>query len=129
MGFKDYRKFNKKNDENKDEEIIQNNEEVMNEEVNNEETDINNFEVTSIENIEEVELKAEVTTKGVVIANKLNIRKEASKDADVLTIVSKGTGLGVNLTNSTDEFYCVNTMVNGEMTTGYCMKKFITIGE
>ena len=116
MGFKDYRKFGKKEHQNQNEEVNQNKEE------NNE-----NVDVTVIEQTEDVELKAEITTKGIVTANKLNIRKEASKDAEVLTIVSRGTGLGVNLTNSTDEFYCVNVIVNAELVTGYAMKEFVEI--
>ena len=118
MGFKDYRKFSKR--ENQEPEVIQNNEEITKEE-------INDFEVTPIENVEDIELKAEVTTKGVVVANKLNIRKEASKEAEVLTVVSKDTSVGINLTKSTDEFYCVNVIFNSEITEGYAMKKFVEI--
>lgn len=125
MGFKDYRKFANKHNQNKDQEVIQNNDEV----VNNDEVITDNVDVTVHENMDEVEVKAEVTTKGVVTANRLNIRKEASKEADVLTVISKGTGVGVNLTKSTDEFYCVNVIFNSEITTGYAMKEFITINE
>lgn len=152
MGFKDYRKFsNKHNNQNKEvteikaltdctiEELV---EVAVKEDVTFENSEMTKEEliaaieahrslgnVTVLENTDDVELKAEVTTKGVVIANRLNIRKEASKDAEVLTIISKGTGVGINLTKSTDEFYCVNVVVNGEFATGYCMKEFITINE
>ena len=124
MSFKDYRKFAKREEQNKEPEVIQNNEDV----INNEEID-ENVEIIVNESMEDVELKAEITTTGVVTANKLNVRKEASKESDVLVVVSKGTGLGVNLTNSTDEFYCVNVLVNNEMTTGYVMKEFVTVNK
>ena len=158
MGFKDYRKFSKKEEQNQEPEVIQNNEEVteikaltdctieelvevaVKEDVAFKNSEMTKEEliaaieahrslgdVTVLENTDEVELKAEVTTKGVVTANKLNIRKEANKGAEVLTVVSKGVGLGVNLTKSTDEFYCVNVMFDSEMTTGYAMKEFIDI--
>ena len=124
MGFKDYRKFsNKHNDQNKDQNVIQNNEEV------NTNIDTHNAEIIPLDNTDDVELKVELKTKGVVIASRLNVRKEASKEAEVLTIISKGTGVGINLTKSTDEFYCVDVVVNGEFTTGYAMKEFITINE
>lgn len=121
MSFKDYRKFaNRNNNQNQNPEVIQNNEDV-NENANTE--DIN------VDEIVNEEKPADITTKGVVSANKLNVRVEANKDAKVLTIVSKGTSLGINLTKSTDKFYCVNVIVNGEMTVGYCMKEFVTINE
>lgn len=154
MGFKDYRKFNKKNNENKEQEtateikaltdctIEELVEVAVKEDVTFENSEMTKEEliaaieahrslgnVTVHENGEDVELKAEVKTKGVVVAGKLNVRKEASKDADVLTIVSKGTGMGINLTKSTEDFYCVDVIVNSEMTTGYCMKEFVKVNE
>lgn len=160
MSFKDYRKFAKKDNQNQEPEVIQNNEEVTeikaltdctieelvevavkenvafkNSEMTKEEliaaieTHRSLGDVTVLENTDEVELKAVVTTKGVVTANRLNVRKEASKESDVLVVISKGTGLGINLTNSTDEFYCVNVLVNNEMNTGYVMKEFVAINK
>lgn len=102
--------------------------EEVTEEVTNEETLEEEKEVE--ENLEEVTEEVEVTsikTTGVVIANKLNVRKDANKEADVLTIVSKGTGVKINLTESTEDFYCVDVIVNGELTKGYCVKEFIDV--
>ena len=82
-------------------------------------------EVTTEEEIEEE--KHLVRTNGIVTAAKLNVRKEADKDGDVLTIISKGTGVGINVEKSTEKFYCVNVVVNGELATGYCMKEFIQV--
>ena len=67
-----------------------------------------------------------ILTHGLVTANKLNVRKEADKEADVLTVISKGTGVGIDLANSTEEFYCVQVIVDAELATGYCMKEFIS---
>ena len=67
-----------------------------------------------------------ILSHGIVTASKLNVRKEADKEADVLTVISKGTGVGIDLANSTDEFYCVQVIVDAELATGYCMKEFIT---
>lgn len=128
MGFKDYRNFAKKNDEVKEPEVVETTEQVdetQNEIVNDE---VTNVEPIQNENIEpEVEEKVNLYKSGVVKAAKLNVRREASKDADVLTIVSKGTGLEINLTESTEDFYCVKVIVNSELTTGYVMKEFIQI--
>ena len=62
-----------------------------------------------------------------MIANRLNVRTEANKESNVLTVISKGTGVGINLTKSTEDFYCVNVLVNNELTNGYCMKEFIDV--
>ena len=75
----------------------------------------------------EESLKATLYVQGVVKASKLNIRKEANKNADVLTVISKGTGVEINLTDSTEEFYCVKVLVNSELTDGYAMKEFIDL--
>lgn len=78
------------------------------------------------EEVETEESKVLFVT-GTITAGKLNIRKEASKEADVLTVISKGTSIEVNLTDSTEDFYCVNVVVNSEITTGYAMKKFVSV--
>ena len=86
-------------------------------------------EVVKIEQEDQNEesLKATLYVQGVVKASKLNIRKEANKNADVLTVISKGTGVEINLTDSTEEFYCVKVLVNSELTDGYAMKEFIDL--
>ena len=86
-------------------------------------------EVVKIEQEDQNEesLKATLYVQGVVKASKLNIRKEANKNADVLTVISKGTGVEINLTDSTEDFYCVKVLVNSELTDGYAMKEFIDL--
>jgi uncharacterized protein YgiM (DUF1202 family) len=129
MSFKDYRNFAKKNEVKEPEtvETTEQNVDVQNTEVN---TDVITEDVViqnEIQNEEVNEEPVKLFKKGVVKAAKLNIRKEANKNADVLTIVSKGTGVEINLTDSTEEFYCVKVIVNSELAVGYAMKEFIDV--
>ena len=128
MSFKDYRNFARKNDEVKEPEVIETteqNDDSQNEIVNDE---VVNVEPIQNENVEqEAEKEPDKFTKGTVKAGKLNVRKEANKEADVLTIISKGTGVEINLTKSTKDFYCVKVLVNAELTTGFVMKEFIQV--
>ena len=62
----------------------------------------------------------EGTVEGCV---RLNVRKEASKTADVVRVINKGETVMVDLTNSTDDFYKVFTLDF----VGYCVKDFIKI--
>lgn len=55
---------------------------------------------------------------------KLNVRKEPSTEADVVTTLLLGTEVMVDIFESTDEFYKVTTEAGVE---GYCMKKFINV--
>jgi len=74
------------------------------------------------ENIEP-EVIEEKIIKGVVICDKLNVRKEAKKDAEILTIISKDLVLTISDIDASPDFYKV---LIGEIE-GYCMKKFIAI--
>lgn len=77
-------------------------------------------EVVEVESVEEPK-KTELI--GVVSGcAKLNVRAEASKDSDIVTVISVGTELTIEDTE--DDFYKVCTLDNK---TGYCMKKFIVI--
>lgn len=55
---------------------------------------------------------------------KLNVRKEPSTEADVVTTLPIATEVMVDIFESTEEFYKVTTGAGVE---GYCMKKFINI--
>lgn len=75
-----------------------------------------------IKEVEETEEPKEV--KGVVVnCARLNVRKEASKDAAVLKIINAGTKVKIDEEGSTDDFYKVQ--VAGF--TGFCMKEFIEV--
>lgn len=56
--------------------------------------------------------------------DRLNVRKESTKDSEVLCILDKLAEVTIDLSNSTEDFYKVMTSEGIE---GYCMKKFITI--
>lgn len=55
---------------------------------------------------------------------RLNVRKEPSTDADVVTTILLGTEVMVDVYESTEEFYKICTGAGIE---GYCMKKFINV--
>lgn len=63
----------------------------------------------------------------VVNCSKLNVRKEARKDADVECVISKGNEVTVDLDASTEDFYKIHTVVNDVLVAGYCVKDFIEI--
>ena len=60
----------------------------------------------------------------VVDCLKLNVRAEASKDAEIIRTIDVSTELMVFEPDSTDEFYKVY-LADGE--SGFCMRKFIKI--
>lgn len=70
----------------------------------------------------EIEEKKEVTG---VVANcgRLNVRKEADLNAEVLKIINVGTTVKIDEENSTEDFYKVQ--VAGY--TGFCAKEFIAV--
>ena len=73
-----------------------------------------------IEPIEEVK-----THTGVVYnCEKLNIRKSASKDSDVVAVVDAGSELLIDSKKSTYNFYKVCTASGIE---GYCMSEFVKV--
>ena len=89
-------------------------------------------EETPVEEIEEVveetpveEIEEVVEEKLVkVLANKLNIRKENSKDSDVVTVVEKDQVLKLLELEPVDGFYHVDTLTGSE---GYCMVEFVEL--
>lgn len=78
-----------------------------------------------IEPIEEPIIEEKTEVIGFVEGcDKLNVRKEANKESDIMCIIDKSTELIIDSDNSTDEFFKVTTLSGIE---GYCMKKFIKI--
>lgn len=55
---------------------------------------------------------------------KLNVRKAANKDAEVVAVINEGSEVVINRIKSTVDFYAVCTAAGIE---GFCMKKFITV--
>lgn len=84
-----------------------------------------------VENVDEPiveEVKQEIALVDGIVSNceLLNIRKESSRDAEVLCTIGVNTMVKVDLTvdKEAEEFYKIVTPNGVE---GYCMKKFITI--
>lgn len=66
----------------------------------------------------------DLVLKGVVIPGRLNVRKQPSKDSEVLEVITKNSEVEIGLDGETDEFYKVRTKSGVE---GYCMKEFVSI--
>lgn len=95
------------------------------------------LEETKTEEVEQSDVKTEaesgaenvrvVPILGVVTnCIKLNVRKAPFKDADVACVIPLATEVRVTIEESTEEFYRVSTEAGVE---GFCMKKYINIGE
>ena len=63
----------------------------------------------------------------LVKCTKLNVRKEANKNADVVCIINEKSVITVNVEESTEDFYKVYTSDKEVLIEGYCMKEFISI--
>ena len=117
-------------EENKMEEVF---EEVINDIV--EDADVlTNDEVEQLS--EEDIIDVEVTEQGSMVTGivtnctRLNVRKEADKEAEIVCVINKGVNVAVNLDESTEDFYKVCTPAGtGDLfgVEGYCMKQFIEI--
>lgn len=82
-------------------------------------------EVVELKDEEVAEVNVDGNLTGVVSGcEKLNLRKEANKGSDVISVLNKDTELTVNPAESTEDFYKVCGPNGVE---GFCMKKFITI--
>ena len=92
------------------------------------EEDDKNVNDGNLENNEKVEddviLPGNAKLMGVVIPAKLNVRKQPSKDSEVLEIITKNSEVEINFDGETDTFYKIYTKSGVE---GYCMKEFINI--
>lgn len=58
---------------------------------------------------------------------KLNVRKNPSKDSEVVCIITKDSSVTVNYNESTEDFYKVHVNVDNVPYEGFCMKEFISI--
>ena len=78
------------------------------------------------ETVEVIEPIESVKTHTGVVYNceKLNIRKSASKDSDVVAVVDVGSELLIDTAKSTYNFYKVCTASGIE---GYCMSEFVRV--
>lgn len=78
--------------------------------------------------VEDVEPEMPAIQNGVVSLDKkfskLNVRKHADVNSDVVWSITNGTEVEIDMSKSTDKFYKVS-LTNG--TEGYCVKDFIEI--
>lgn len=58
---------------------------------------------------------------------RLNVRKEPSKDSEVVCVITSGNTITVCMEYSTEDFYKVHTTVGETLVEGYCMKQFISV--
>ena len=59
--------------------------------------------------------------------SKLNMRKEASKDSEIVYVLSKDSVFTICLEESTEDFYKVYTSNEEILVEGYCLKEFINV--
>lgn len=132
MSRKNYTKYSQMNKEENKEVVLDKTsfEEVINEQVDElvEEIDLDNIVENEFQNEELIEALKDVTGTGIVTGcAKLRVRKAPSSDAEVYGTIDEDTEVAVTINKSTEEFYQVNTIINGTLVAGYCMKKFIKI--
>ena len=86
---------------------------------------VEQVETNKEETPEEKPVKVNNVTKGKVIdCEKLNVRRHASLEADIIAVIDKDDVVAVNDSGSTEEWYMVITK---DRTKGFCMKKYITV--
>lgn len=111
MSFKNYSKFSGQNKKFNHEKMVAKSEETV--------------QAIHDEIIEEIVTEGTTTVVGVVNCKKLNVRKQASVKADILTVIDENEEVTIHRTETeSEEFYRVSTSSGVE---GFCMKKFITV--
>ena len=142
MGNRNYTNYSKQNNQKKEERIggkVQTDETVTNPKPQSDENVQNipkNTETT--ETVTNAAPKAQTTQPepetpeaviGVVVnCEKLNIRADADKTAEVLCVINKGEEVEIDEEDSTDDFYSVIYGKTKEVSVyGFCMKQYIKI--
>lgn len=74
--------------------------------------------------VEEIEEEVKELIGVVSDCLRLNVRKEPSKDSEVVAIVNCLNELKIDLDTSTDDWYAVCTAAGIE---GFCMKQFVNL--
>ena len=122
MKHNDYTKFSEDTENN-----VQNNPEVI-EQIIPTDPEVPTADPETQNDLENNEDNSGTNLLAVVVnCSKLNVRKEARKDADVECVISKGNEVTVDLDASTEDFYKIHTVVNDVLVAGYCVKDFIEI--
>lgn len=84
---------------------------------------------TAVEELAETaveESPAKIVFGCVTNCFKLNVRKNPSREADVVCIIEAGSDVEIDESGSTEDFYKIYTATGQE---GYCMRRFIDINQ
>ena len=123
------------------EETTEENTEEVNETVEQVEETINEVEESTeevIKNIDEAIVESNkleidennnrnIAQATIIGYTKLNVRKNPSKDSEVVCIITKDSSITVDYNESTEDFYKVYVNVDNVPYEGFCMKEFISI--
>ena len=114
--MKDYRKeYNKSQTDKVEEELVEELDERI--EDNNEAEEENQKQ-------EETQNQPEPVYGVVHNCEKLNVRKQPSKDSEIVFVLNEGSEISIDEENSTEEWYSI-THVSG--VEGFCMKQFVSM--
>lgn len=84
-------------------------------------------ETPVVEVIKPEETKKDVLPAVITGCAKLNVRKEASKTADVVCVLANGTEVTIDVAESTEDFYKIYAVSGETLIEGYCIKDFVSI--
>ena len=126
---------------NETEETTEENTEEVNETVEQVEENTTNVEESTeevIKNIDEAIVESNkleidennnrnIAQATIIGYTKLNVRKNPSKDSEVVCIITKDSSITVDYNESTEDFYKVYVNVDNVPYEGFCMKEFISI--
>ena len=126
---------------NETEETTEENTEEVNETVEQIEENTTNVEESTeevIKNIDEAIVESNkleidennnrnIAQATIIGYTKLNVRKNPSKDSEVVCIITKDSSITVDYNESTEDFYKVYVNVDNAPYEGFCMKEFISI--
>ena len=113
--MKDYRKeYNKSQTDKVEEELV----EELDERIEN------NNAAEEEKQQDETQNQPEPVYGVVHNCEKLNVRKQPSKDSEIVFVLNEGSEISIDEENSTEEWYSI-THVSG--VEGFCMKQFVTM--
>ena len=89
-----------------------------------------NTEPVITEVIEDIVKEPKTVLGTVANCEKLNIRSDANKAAEILCIINKGEIVEIDEKDSSDDFYAIIYGKSKEVSiTGYCMKQYIKLNK
>ena len=111
------------------EETIEESNNEVNETVEQTEENTTNVEESTEEAIKNIDENnnRNIAQATIIGYTKLNVRKNPSKDSEVVCIITKDSSITVDYNESTEDFYKVYVNVDNVSYEGFCMKEFISI--